>query len=326
MELTVDRVIGIAGIVAAIVLLVLDKAGKIKGGALFVLLGIAAIITLPFCFSVPWVKASFGMALFARRMLMAFLVGTAYSILCVWISSGNQTSESTEHVAQGGTPGQPTGPANQTPTSIAEPSDHPKNPHSGIQKNPPKANVKQPSVHIPEVNSGISQQVPPANPEPPVVAARPLAQTPKSAYQEVGEAESRINGLQTQFKEMILNAYNMLGTDSTLVKRRPPDDQTYGLMVRITTKFEEDWEFAKPQVDLAVNHALVRLGQPGPKQFTPHQLQEERAKYQAASPRPDTDAHLHTGEVDLDRYKPMDAYLGSLARALSDLQENPTPQ
>jgi hypothetical protein len=47
MELTFDRILGILGIVSAIVLVVLDKAGKLKGPVLFGLLGVAALMTLP---------------------------------------------------------------------------------------------------------------------------------------------------------------------------------------------------------------------------------------------------------------------------------------
>jgi hypothetical protein len=59
----------------ALVLIVLDKAGKLRGSVLFWLLAVAAAMTLPLAFSVPWVADQSGLELFARRMLMFFFVG-----------------------------------------------------------------------------------------------------------------------------------------------------------------------------------------------------------------------------------------------------------
>ncbi|HMD77462.1 MAG TPA: hypothetical protein VKG86_08810 [Terracidiphilus sp.] len=82
--------LAIAGLILAIVLLVLDKAGKLKGPLLLALLGVAACMAIPLLFSVPWVSsAQPGMILFARRALMIFLLGSAWAALSVWITSGD---------------------------------------------------------------------------------------------------------------------------------------------------------------------------------------------------------------------------------------------
>jgi hypothetical protein len=89
--------IGIAGIVLAIVLLVLDKAGKLKGPMLLVLLAVAAVMTLPLVLDNTWVgDAPSGMLKFSRAMLMFFVVGAAYSALAVWISGEPENLVSSE--------------------------------------------------------------------------------------------------------------------------------------------------------------------------------------------------------------------------------------
>jgi hypothetical protein len=74
-ELTFDRVLAILGIVLAIILVVLDKAGKLKGPALLVLLGIAAMMTLPLAFGNSWVRDTpWGMLRFSKSALMVSVV------------------------------------------------------------------------------------------------------------------------------------------------------------------------------------------------------------------------------------------------------------
>jgi hypothetical protein len=86
-RLSFDSYLGIGGIVLTIILLVLDKAGKLKGPVLLVLLGVAAVMTLPLALGAPWMSdASSAMLRFSRGMLLFFLVGLAYSLLAVWIS------------------------------------------------------------------------------------------------------------------------------------------------------------------------------------------------------------------------------------------------
>lgn len=82
-----SEALAILGSVLAIVLIVLDKAGKLKGPMLLILLAVAAVLTLPLALSCPWVRdASPRMLQFSRGMLMVFLVGVVYSIIAVWIS------------------------------------------------------------------------------------------------------------------------------------------------------------------------------------------------------------------------------------------------
>jgi hypothetical protein len=88
MELTFDRVLAILGIVLAIVLVVLDKAGKLKGPFLLVLLGAAALMMLPLALGNSWVRDTpWGMLKFSKGMLMFSVVAICYSTLAVWISA-----------------------------------------------------------------------------------------------------------------------------------------------------------------------------------------------------------------------------------------------
>lgn len=87
MELTFDRILGIAGLVLAIVLVVLDKAGKLRGPILLVLLGIAALMVLPVALGISWVRDSpWGMLRFSKCSLMFSVVAISYSVLAIWIS------------------------------------------------------------------------------------------------------------------------------------------------------------------------------------------------------------------------------------------------
>lgn len=74
------------GVISTVVLIVLDKAGKLKGSMLLVLLGVAAILTLPLALSVSWVSDTQGVVKFSRGLLMFFLIGVAYSLIAVWVT------------------------------------------------------------------------------------------------------------------------------------------------------------------------------------------------------------------------------------------------
>lgn len=86
MEITLDRILAILGIVFGIVLVVLDKAGKLKGQVLYLLLGIAVAMLLPLALGNSWVAHSSGMRRFSKGMLMVCLVRGIYAILAIWIS------------------------------------------------------------------------------------------------------------------------------------------------------------------------------------------------------------------------------------------------
>jgi hypothetical protein len=105
----------IVGLILAIVLVVLDKAGKLKGPLLYVLLGLAACMAIPLLFSIPWVGDSqSGPVLFARRALMICMLATALAGLSVWVTS----SESPESTNGGDAkPHQP------TPNHLSAPKD-----------------------------------------------------------------------------------------------------------------------------------------------------------------------------------------------------------
>jgi hypothetical protein len=92
-KLSLGDFIGIAGIVFAIILVVLDKAGKLKGPILLVLLGVAALMTLPLVLDNSWVgDAPSRMLKFTRGMLLFFVIGVAYSVIAVWISGGPENT------------------------------------------------------------------------------------------------------------------------------------------------------------------------------------------------------------------------------------------
>ena len=74
------------GISLGIVLLVLDKAGKMKGVILLVGLAISALLILPLALGNSWVTGSFGMQGLSRGMLIICFVGMVYSSLAIWVS------------------------------------------------------------------------------------------------------------------------------------------------------------------------------------------------------------------------------------------------
>jgi hypothetical protein len=85
--------LAVVGIAAAIVLLVLDKAGKVKGPMLLILLAIAAVLMLPIALSNSWVNSASAMLRLSRGLLMICVVGIGYSLLAIWISTGEKPEE-----------------------------------------------------------------------------------------------------------------------------------------------------------------------------------------------------------------------------------------
>ena len=82
----IDRALALVGILITIVIVVLDKAGVLKGAFLVWLLVLCAIITLPLSLNVPWIyRASSSSELLIRRILLFFLTGSAYSLIAVII-------------------------------------------------------------------------------------------------------------------------------------------------------------------------------------------------------------------------------------------------
>ena len=79
--------LAIIGIIATIVLVALDKAGKLTGPLPVVLLSVAAGLTLPLALGNAWVSdASPNMLRMSRGLLMVSAIGLVYSALLVWIS------------------------------------------------------------------------------------------------------------------------------------------------------------------------------------------------------------------------------------------------
>jgi len=87
-------VVGIGGIALATVLLVLDKAGKLKGGWLFGLLCVAAAMTLFIALGNTWVMDAPQKWMLWRRALMVCFVALTYSGLAIWIGGPKGKSES----------------------------------------------------------------------------------------------------------------------------------------------------------------------------------------------------------------------------------------
>jgi hypothetical protein len=82
-------IVGIGGIVLTIVLLVLDKAGKLKGGWLYVLLIVAGAMTLSIAVGNSWVMDDPKWRLWRGTFAFAF-VALLYSGVAIWISGGGE--------------------------------------------------------------------------------------------------------------------------------------------------------------------------------------------------------------------------------------------
>ncbi len=87
LEMSLSDKLAVGGIVLTIILLVLDKASKLKGPMLLVLLGVAALMALPLALGNSWaVGATSGMLKFSRSALLVCGVGLIYSLIAIWIS------------------------------------------------------------------------------------------------------------------------------------------------------------------------------------------------------------------------------------------------
>lgn len=86
MPISFSDIIGIFGIIFALVLLVMDKAGKLRGPWLFTLLVIAAIMTLGIAIDNAWVMDAPKEWKFWRGSLMVCVVALTYSGIGIWIS------------------------------------------------------------------------------------------------------------------------------------------------------------------------------------------------------------------------------------------------
>src|SRR5580658_9091462 len=82
--------LAIGGCILAILLVVLDKADKLKGPALFALLGLAGCMALPLAFGNSWVADAPPLLKFARGAFCTAIVMLAYSLLALWIAPEKQ--------------------------------------------------------------------------------------------------------------------------------------------------------------------------------------------------------------------------------------------
>jgi hypothetical protein len=89
-------VVGIGGIALATVLLVLDKAGKLKGGWLLGLLCLAGAMTLFIALGNVWVMDSPHKWRLWRGALMVSFVALTYSGLAIWIADPKGETEGAE--------------------------------------------------------------------------------------------------------------------------------------------------------------------------------------------------------------------------------------
>jgi hypothetical protein len=92
-KVSFSDVIGVAGIALGILLMVLDKAGKLKGGWLYGLLLIAGIMTLFIAIGNGWVMDAPMKWKLWRGFFLCCLVGFAYSGVAIWISQKGDEKE-----------------------------------------------------------------------------------------------------------------------------------------------------------------------------------------------------------------------------------------
>jgi len=85
--------IGIAGMVFTIILVVLDKAGKLRGGWLFALLCVAGVMTAFVALGNTWVTEAPERWKLWRGALMLSIVVLGYSALIIWISEASREEQ-----------------------------------------------------------------------------------------------------------------------------------------------------------------------------------------------------------------------------------------
>src|ERR1700684_2690799 len=88
--------VGVFGIILAVVCLVLDKAGKLKGGWLVGLLLLACVMTLFLGIGNSWVLDAPAKWKLWRGVLMLCLVTLTYSGLAIWIKPAKESQMENE--------------------------------------------------------------------------------------------------------------------------------------------------------------------------------------------------------------------------------------
>jgi hypothetical protein len=131
-KLSLELLLAVGGIVLTILLVVLDKAEKLKGGILFWLLMLAAALTVPLALGnsvvadtpAPW-------RLWLRGIALA-VVGFSYWALAIWIRLPNESAENKTRAPQ----------PPQTTSSPSPVKDSSKEPHGSATKAMPPQQPK----------------------------------------------------------------------------------------------------------------------------------------------------------------------------------------
>lgn len=76
--------LALASVVLTLLLIYFDKTGNLKGPMLLILLGVAALLTLPFALKIAWLSEPQGLAKFARGLFAFFIIGSVYAAIAVW--------------------------------------------------------------------------------------------------------------------------------------------------------------------------------------------------------------------------------------------------
>src|SRR5260370_26857287 len=97
LSLTEGVVLFSVGTALTIVFLVLDKAGKLRGPMLLILLAVAAVLMLPLLLNLEWVANAQGQAKFSRTLLAICVLGAVYSLVAVWVSTGEEKPKQLIH-------------------------------------------------------------------------------------------------------------------------------------------------------------------------------------------------------------------------------------
>lgn len=170
--------IGIVGIILTVVFLVLDKAGKLKGGWLLGLLLVAGAMTLFIAIGNPWVLDAPPRWKIWRGALMFSVVALTYSGASIWVASGPATS-SEQQASNSAVPVQHAG--SPTPETVA--SDTQLVPQTHATSKP-----EQPQIRRPNIRPGPAKNAPQAVVSGNGVAIGSVNQAPRSMSQVVGGA------------------------------------------------------------------------------------------------------------------------------------------
>ena len=162
--------------------------------------------------------------------------------------------------------------------------------------------------------------------------SHPFATQTQSAYQDLGKV---LQLMKTLNQKWLADASTPIASEHSYrfpttskieadVREQAIKDTNFENLVTLNVKASEQWATLKPQVDGAVEHAVYRMGRPGPKQLSPHALETERGRYDAAKffATEPTVSDLHKGFAKKDRFSPLVKYLDDLYERLADYPED----